>query len=236
MSERRIILAADGLKLADCLLLVGVLGSRLHAVKIHDLYDREGPGVIKQIKEAGARRVWVDAKLHDIPETVKNRAAAFADAGADILTVHVSGGPGMMAAARQSFPGELFGITVLTSLKEDQVQEIYGHSAIKVVGQFAAMAYQAALNGVVCSPKEVGILSADRLLKDLKFVIPGTRSAGVDAGDQARVDTPANAIKNGATYLVIGRQLTKALDPVEAIDALEAEIHGAMAEKIVEAT
>lgn len=221
----RIILALDGMELDACRALVGKVGSRVHAIKIHSLYDSVGPSVIDRLKDAGAPRVWVDAKLHDIPETVKHRAKAFADAGADMLTVHGSGGIDMMLAAAQAFPGEVIAITLLTSLRDQQAIQIYGHPPQQTAICLARLAAHADLPSVVCSPREVALIAREADLSHLNFIVPGTRSAGKDAGDQARVTTPAAAIKAGASKLVIGRQVTTAPDPVAALGELETEIN-----------
>lgn len=231
-AAKRIILALDGLSLEQALSLTRKVGNRVHAIKIHDLSDRHGPNAVGLLRDVGAQRVWVDAKLHDIPATVGNRAKAIAASGADMLTVHASGGRAMMEAARTSFPGEVYGITVLTSLSEEDGVVIYGWPIPTKVVEFALMAKNAGLHGVVCSPQEVALLSNAPELKGLKLVIPGTRSAGKATGGQARVDTPANAISAGATYLVIGRQVTQAADPVAALDELEAEIQAAHDETV----
>jgi orotidine-5'-phosphate decarboxylase len=213
------------MELDACLALVAEVGSRVHAIKIHSLYDSIGPSVIARLKDAGAQRVWVDAKLHDIPETVKLRAKAFAAAGADMLTVHASGGIDMMAAAAKAFAGEVIGITLLTSLSDQQAIQVYGHQPKDTAICLARLAAHAELPSVVCSPREVASIAAEKDLSRLNFIVPGTRSVGKAAGDQARVTTPGAAIKAGATKLVIGRQVTTAPDPVAALDELEAEIN-----------
>ncbi|KKU94337.1 MAG: Orotidine 5'-phosphate decarboxylase [Candidatus Jorgensenbacteria bacterium GW2011_GWA1_48_13] len=226
--ESRIILAAD-MSLGECLDLTHAIGERVYAVKVHDAYDSNGPTAVKMLREAGAMRVWVDAKLHDIPNTVKRRANAIADSGAQILTVHASGGIEMMQAAVGEFPFEVYAITVLTSLTEEEVHLAYGQPSKAAVLYLARLAKLAGVAGIVCSPKEVGILAKRPELKGMKFVVPGIRSAGKDKGDQERVDTPAAALKDGADYLVVGRQITQASDPVAALIELEAEISAALA-------
>ncbi len=220
----RIILAADELGLAQCLNLVSKIGARIYAVKIHNLFDLHGPKVIKQLRDAGARRIWVDAKLHDIPNTVKLRAAAIAKSEADILTVHASGGVDMMRAAKEGAPNmKIYAITVLTSLDDEQVKNIYGKtSALEQVLYLASMAGTAGLNGLVCSSREVGTLGP--IFEHMDRVVPGVRSAGKDAGDQKRIDTPAAAIKAGATHLVVGRQITQAVNPLAALNEIEMEV------------
>jgi orotidine-5'-phosphate decarboxylase len=214
--------------------LASKIGDRVHAVKVHNLYDAQGPTVVRQLHGAGAKRVWVDVKLHDIPNTVRLRARAIADSGADIITVHASGEIEMMMAAVDAFPFEVFAITVLTSLNEEQVHLLHGQPSKAAVLYLARLAKLAGVDGVVCSPKEVGILAKRPELKGMKIIVPGVRSVGKDAGDQQRVDTPGNAVKNGATYLVVGRQITQAKDPVAALDALEVELTEAEKETVVQ--
>jgi len=220
----RVILAADELSIEQCLGLASKIGSRVHAIKVHNAFDAQGPTIVQQLHDAGAERVWVDAKLHDIPNTVRLRAKAIADSGAEIITVHASGEIEMMMAAVEAFPYEVFAITVLTSLNEEQAHLLHGQPSKAGVLYLARLAKLAGVAGVVCSPKEVGILAKRPELKGMKFIVPGVRSVGKDAGDQQRVDTPLNAIKAGATHLVVGRQITQVSDPVAALDALEAEL------------
>lgn len=220
----RIIISADDLSLEQCLELARKVGDRVHAIKVHSAYDQYGPSIVRRLRDAGARRVWVDAKLHDIPHAVKLRAKAIAESGADILTVHASGEIDMMMAAVEAGPSEIYAITVLTSLDEERAHLLYGHPTKASALYLARLAKLAGVHGVVCSPKEVGILAKRPELIGLKRVTPGTRSPGKEAHDQARVETPAKAVESGSTDLVIGRQLTEARDPVEALEQIELEI------------
>ena len=126
LNEKRIILAADGLSLGQCLDLASEIGNWVYAIKIHSLYDQHGPTVVRGLLDAGANRVWVDAKLYDIPNTVKLRAQAIAESGADILTVHASGEVEMMMAAVEGGPAEVYAVTVLTSMSEEQAHLTFG--------------------------------------------------------------------------------------------------------------
>lgn len=221
---QRVILALDELTLDEALDLVSKISPRVYGVKVHNIVDQHGPSVVKQLLQAGARRVWVDAKLHDIPNTVRLRANAIMKSGADIITVHASGEIEMMIAAVEGgHPSKIFAVTVLTSLGEEQT-ELYGQSSKAAVLYFARLAKLAKVHGIVCSPQEVGVLSKRPELQGLEFVVPGIRSAGKDAGDQKRVGTPFTATKDGATCLVVGRQITQASDPIAALDELEQEI------------
>jgi orotidine-5'-phosphate decarboxylase len=233
VGRNRIILAADELNLDQGLGLVRSVGHKVYAVKIHNLWDVRGPTVVRQLLDAGAERVWVDLKLHDIPNTIRLRAKAVADAGANILTVHADGEIDMMMAAVNAFPGEIYAITVLTSLDEDQIHLLHGQPSKAAVLYRARLARLAGCAGVVCSPKEVELLAKRPELANLKLIVPGVRSADFhDVADQRRVDTPGTAIKSGATYIVVGRQITQANDPVDALEVLVAEVAGAEEEEI----
>lgn len=221
---RRIILAADELSLQECLELVAKLGDRVHAIKIHDIFDEHGPQVVRQLLDSGAPRVWVDAKLHDIPKTVERRAKAIAKSGAEILSVHASGEVDMMEAAVQAGPPTIFAVTVLTSHTEEQAHLTYGQPSKAGALYYARLAKLAGVQGVVCSPKEVGILAKRPELGGLRFITPGVRSPGKSVDDQKRVDTPVKAFELGASYIVVGRQVTLASDPSEALAQIEQEI------------
>ena len=224
MKESRIILAADELSLEQCLYLAAKIGNRVYAIKIHNLFDRHGRGVVRQLKKAGARRVWVDFKLHDIPNTVRLRAKVIAESGADILSVHASGEVEMMLAAVEAGPAEIYAVTVLTSLGEERAHLLNGHPSKAGALYLARLAKLAGVQGVVCSPKEVEILAKRSELQGLKFITPGIRSVGQAIDDQKRVDTPSSALASGATHLVIGRQIIQSINPVEALYKIEEEI------------
>jgi len=229
-----IILSPDGLEFEAVLELVSAVGHRLYGVKVHDLYDAYGPEVVARLREAGAARIWYDGKFHDIPNTVGLRARAVGKGaeprkGVDILTVHASGEIDMMMEAVKNGPEEVYAITVLTSLDGELTHLIYGQPPKAAVLYLARLAKLAGVQGVVCSAEEVAMLAKRPELQGLKFVVPGTRSAGKDAGDQKRTGTPAKAIEDGAHHLVIGRQVVKATDPLAALDELEEEITAALA-------
>jgi orotidine-5'-phosphate decarboxylase len=222
-TEDTVIVAADELPLADCLALARAIGPRVYAVKVHAAYDAEGPDIVARLKDAGARRIWVDAKLHDIPNTVRLRARAYADAGADIVSVHASAGVGAMRAARGAAPeAEIYAITVLTSLSEEEGLTIYGRPLDAAVQTLARLAQGAGVHGVVCSPREVALLRSE--LADMPLIVPGVRSTGKDTHDQKRVLTPARTLSAGARRIVVGRQITSAPDPAVALDELAVEI------------
>ena len=230
--ESKIILAADGMNFAECVNLVLAIGERLYAVKIHDLYDWYGPTVVQTLLNMGAPRVWVDAKLHDIPNTVRLRTKALVASGAEIVSVHASGGVEMMRAAVEAAgeKAEIYAVTVLTSLSVAEVMDTYGTAPDHAVCSLAVTAKKAEVQGIVCSPREVSVLADISDFQSMKLVVPGIRSDGKDTGDQKRVDTPYAAICAGADYLVIGRQVTQAPDPKAALKEIEDEIAPAFEE------
>ncbi len=229
-AESRINVALDRMGKLACVQLVSRVGARTYAFKIHSLWDIEGPGVVQVLKKEGAPRVWVDLKLHDTPDTVADRAKAVRDAGGDIVTVHAAGGVEMMMAAVENGPTEVYAITVLTSLSEEEAHLLTGQPAKAAVLTRARLAKLAGVTGIVCSPNEVSLLSKRPELKGLTRTTPGIRLAGQAAGQQVRFDTPEAAIKAGADRLVLGSAVTKAESPATAFDAIEAEIAKALQE------
>ena len=225
-TEKKVVLAADDFEKEELLELVKKIGPKVFCVKIHSLFDKFGPGIVKELQDAGAAKVWIDAKLHDIPNTVRLRAKAFADSGCNIITVHASGGVEMMKAAREGFgKGKIFAVTALTSLSDKDINNIYQSANAKdLVSRLAPLVVEAGMDGLVCSVAELELLHLNSSYSGLEFMVPGIRSAGVETGDQKRFDTPSNALKLGATYLVVGRQLTKVPDVLSALDSLELEI------------
>lgn len=217
-----VIPALDGLDFEKAKELVFELKNNVFAFKIHDLWDKKGPGVVKILKEFGAPRVWVDLKLKDIPQTVKNRAKAVKDAGGDIVTVMADGEIEMMMAAVETGL-EVYAVTVLTSLDEEQSHLTYGQPSKAAVLYLARLAQLAQVHGIVSSPKEVGMLKKRPELKTC-FITPGVRSSGKDAQDQKRIDTHKAAIEAGATHLVVGREITTATDPMAALENIWSQI------------
>ena len=230
----RICLALDGPTVADAYRLTRVVGEKCHAVKIHNLLDTEGGRrIVGALLNAGAKRVWVDAKLHDKPEAAAKRAAAIACYGTQIISVHASGGVAMMKAVVDRLNGSfgpgavsVWAITLLTSLDPKEVVRIYGkrRTPQEIVTELALMAKEAGVQGIVCSPWEVKLLSKHPNLRGLDLVTPGVRSLGANIDDQKRVDTPRRALDSGANFIVVGGQVTEAEDPVTAFNAVAEEI------------
>lgn len=185
------------------------------------LFVRHGPSVVERIAGEGAGRVFLDLKLHDIPAQVQGAVAAAGEVGADLLTIHASGGAAMLRAAAEARRGpmRLVAVTVLTSLSDSDVGELWpGQTAAGLAGRLAALAVRSGLDGIVLSPREVADVRAS-VPRDFWLVSPGIRPAGSigSADDQARTATPRGALQAGADLLVIGRPVTGARDPVQAL-------------------
>ena len=216
-----VIVALDFATGEEALGMVDALGSAGDFYKVGlELFSREGPGIVEALIQQD-KRVFLDLKLHDIPNTVSKAVAAAGELGVDFLTVHTTGGVPMMAAAAEAADGALtlLGVTVLTSMSVADVEAAWGRelgSLRDEVVRLAGLAKEAGVGGVVASPVEARSLK--RLMdSDLLVVTPGIRLGGDDHHDQARVTTPADAVDAGADYLVIGRSITRAPDPVEAL-------------------
>jgi orotidine-5'-phosphate decarboxylase len=203
-----------------------------------ELFAAEGP-VLARYLVARDDKVFLDLKFHDIPNTVRAAARQAAQLGVSVLNVHAAGGRKMMEAAREGAAEGarqidrprplLVAVTVLTSLGDDELGEIgITGGAEKAVLRLARLAQEAGLDGVVASPREVAALRGD-LGQDFVIITPGVRPAAAAAGDQVRVATPAAAVQAGADYLVVGRPITEAADPVAAADAIVAEMERALA-------
>ncbi len=202
-------------------------GPRVGLLKVGlEAYTRWGPACVELARRHG-RGIFLDLKLHDIPNTVAGATAAARDQGVDYLTVHAAGGPAMLAAAR-SAAGEdvrLLGVTLLTHLAADDLEALdLPGAARERVERWAALAAAGGCAGAVCSPREVALLR-ESLGPGFVLVTPGVRPAGlVAADDQRRTATPERALRDGSDILVIGRPLTRAADPEAALAQVLAEI------------
>jgi len=220
-------IALDGLAEPDALALARALSGRVWGFKLNDLLLRGGAEIVPRLKRYGG--VFCDPKLHDIPNTVANQVRALAEAGADLVTLHASGGLAMLRAARRACPSgtRLLGVTVLTAMPEDDVRRVYGRDTAAVAEALMRVACEAGLDGVVCSPLELALADRADPARRLLRVTPGVRpakGAPVQGDDQQRVQTPAEALKQGANLLVIGRPITAARDPVAAANIVLAEL------------
>jgi orotidine-5'-phosphate decarboxylase len=196
-----------------------------------ELFVAEGERAVEAVRQRGGR-IFLDLKLHDIPETVARAVQSARRIEAELLTVHTSGGYEMLTRAAQAAEGrvKILGVTVLTSLAQDDLRAEGIEATIpEMVRARARIAAKAGIAGLVCSSHEIE--AARGAAPGLLIVVPGIRpatGAGAAAGDQKRVATPASAIHNGADYLVVGRPLRDAPDPAKAFDALVAEVGAAL--------
>lgn len=225
----RLIVALDVPNASEARRLIEQIGDGAGIYKIgKQLFTVEGPQLVRDLVASG-RRVFLDLKFHDIPNTVAGAVAAAGQLGVSMLTVHASGGSKMLKAAVDAAGNgpEVLAVTVLTSISNEELQEIGMAGRVRdQVLRLAALARAAGCRGVVASPNEVAELRRE-LGSGFDIVTPGVRPAGADKGDQARVATPAEAIFAGATYLVVGRPITGATDPAAAARSVVAEIENA---------
>jgi len=228
----RLIVALDFPSAAAALDHVDRLEGRCQWFKVGlELYLAAGPGIVDSLL-ARSFEVFLDLKLHDIPNTVAGAVRSVSSLGASLLTVHAAGGPAMLAAAAEAAATtpnapRLLAVTVLTSMDAAQLAAVgvYASAAAHVL-RLARLAASAGIDGLVCSPEEVPQLRAELGDSGL-LVVPGIRPEGGALGDQRRVATPASAIASGASMLVVGRPITQAANPAAAFDAILAEMAGA---------
>lgn len=225
----QIIIALDFANIERVRALVAQLDPRRCRLKIgKELFTHAGPSIVAELQARGFD-VFLDLKFHDIPSTVARACQAAADLGVWMVNVHASGGRKMLEAARDALskaqrPPLLIAVTVLTSLDVTDLQEIgWPGSVENNVLLLAQLSRRTGLDGVVCSPREVALLRA-QFEPDFKLVTPGIRPAGVGLNDQSRTLTPRQALDAGANYLVIGRPITGADDPLAALAAIEIEM------------
>lgn len=220
----RVIVALDVPGVIEAIDLVDRIGDRCDFYKIgSELFTAAGPGVVARVRERG-HDVFLDLKLHDIPNTVERAARSAAALGVALLTVHASGGDAMLRAAVAG-AGEhcgILGVTVLTSLDARALGSAWGREVASVeseVLRLAGLVHRAAAHGVVCSAWEASAV-LERYGPDLHVLVPGIRLEGGSTHDQARVATPGDAVRAGARYLVLGRAVTRAADPREALERI----------------
>ena len=225
----RLIVALDFPSSAEALNLVDSLEGRCQWFKVGlELYLATGGAIIPQLRDRGFD-VFLDLKLHDIPNTVAGAIRSVSPLGASLLTVHAAGGPAMLAAAAEAAAAiphapRLLAVTVLTSMNAPQLKAIgIVDSPAAQVLRLARLATGTGIAGLVCSPEEAGLLRSELGPLPL-LVVPGIRPAGAAAGDQQRIATPAAALASGASMLVIGRPITQASDPASALDNILMEM------------
>lgn len=217
-SQNPALALADQLDPAKCRLKVG-----------KELFTRSGPELVKSLQGRGFD-VFLDLKFHDIPNTTSAAVAAAADLGVWMVNVHASGGEKMMVACRErleSFGADkplLIAVTVLTSMSDSDLAGIgITDSAEAHVSRLATLTKNCGLDGVVCSAQEAPRLKAEQGA-EFQLITPGIRPLTADKGDQQRIMTPTDALKAGSDYLVIGRPITQAPDPLAALEAIHAEV------------
>jgi orotidine-5'-phosphate decarboxylase len=240
-SKDRLAVALDLPNEHEALKLVDSLGQTCQWFKVGmELYYASGNSIVNQLRDRGFS-IFLDLKLHDIPNTVAGAVRSAAQAGASLLTIHASGGAAMMRAAAEaaSAPGfpRLLAVTVLTSMDASQLAGIgITASPAEQVLRLTKLAQAAGINGMVCSPEEVDLLRKETG-PDTLLVIPGIRPSGgatqgVFGDDQKRIATPAHAVAHGASMLVVGRPITRAHNPAQAAQAILDEIEQASTEKL----
>ncbi|RJK96749.1 orotidine-5'-phosphate decarboxylase [Vallicoccus soli] len=219
--------ALDAPDLATAVRWARAVGPHVSTVKVGlELFLRHGHEAVTACREAsGGRAVFLDLKLHDIPNTVAGAARAVAELEPAYLTVHASGGPAMVAAAAGALPRtRVVAVTVLTSLGEDDLARVgLAGPALDAAVRLAVLSVRAGARAIVCSPREVAAVRA-AVPAGTTLITPGVRPAGAAAGDQQRVATPEQALADGADLLVVGRPLTGADDPGAAAAALAASL------------
>lgn len=234
-SQSPIFCALDTPSTPDALAQAKTLKGHVAGIKLGlEFFLANGPKAIVEMSGAGLP-IFLDLKLHDIPNTVAGAVRSLAPLGVDILTIHTQGGENMMRAAVDSAfeaaaklaikPPKIIGVTILTSLDNKDLTKIGVNRGVEeqVVG-LASLAKESGLDGVVCSPKEIGAIR-NNIGSDFKLIVPGIRPEGATVGDQKRVLTPKEAVNAGADILVIGRPITQAKSPADAAIAINESLN-----------
>ncbi len=222
--EQRIVIPLDGVSKTKALEIAARLKGHVWGFKVNDLLVAHGVSIVTELKQFGG--VFADPKLYDIPNTVLNSTKALADAGADLITVHASGGREMIkSAVKGAGSAKILAVTILTSYDEPSAKEVFGRDINSLVRSFALLAAESGAHGIVSSPQELELLSKESQLASLMKVTPGVRPSWyVTKDDQVRVLTPREAVELGADLLVIGRPITGHDDPVVAARMVQDEI------------
>ena len=232
----QLIVALDRDSLEEALPLVDAAGDSVQWYKIgSQLFCKEGPAAVKALKERG-KKVFLDLKFHDIPNTVANAVANGIAMGADMINVHACGGEEMMTRAveagiKNAPSGTnplVIAVTVLTSMNGEALKQVLNYDNCTPAGHvkhLAKLAKTSGMNGVVCSAHEIDVIR-ESCGKDFVLVVPGIRPTGAAVGDQKRVMTPGEAAAKGADFIVVGRPVLQAENPAEAAKAIQAELAG----------
>lgn len=229
MKDSRIIVALDFSSEKQVLDFMAQLDPSMCKLKVgKELFTLTGPALVRQLVDKGFD-VFLDLKFHDIPNTVARACKVAADMGVWMLNVHALGGRNMLLAAREALETSekrplLIAVTILTSMGQQDLQEIglSGNPEHNVL-RLAALTKEAGLDGVVCSSREVTRLRQAQG-ETFTLVTPGIRPAGSEAGDQKRIMTPMDALRAGSNYLVIGRPITQAADPIQKLTTINSEL------------
>ena len=234
--SERILCALDTISTEDACALAGSLGPHVGGVKLGlEFFGANGPQGFRQVAKAH-QNIFLDLKLHDIPNTIAKAVHSLMPLRPSIMTVHTAGGQTMMAAAAKAATEAseevgckrplIVGVTILTSLDNDDLSAVGYQNRLSIqVVKMARLAKDSGLDGVVCSPHEIKLIK-EACGKDFKLVVPGIRPTGSAKGDQKRIMTPSEAVDLGADFLVIGRPITQATEPVAAAQAIAEEING----------
>ena len=229
-----LIVALDVNSRAEAEAKVRLLGDAVNFYKIGlELFTAEGPDVVKAVKAFG-KKVFLDLKFHDIPRTVERAVTSGGKLGVDLMTIHSVGGKAMIRAAADAAAAfgsdgpKILAVTVLTSLDASDLADIgvAGRTPAEQVQAMGRLALGNGAAGIVCSPKEVRAMR-EILGPSALLVTPGVRPAGAAVGDQKRVATPGEAVRDGSTHLVVGRPILASDDPVAAARAIAAEMAAA---------
>lgn len=231
-SRDRLIVALDVPNAAEAQRLVNTVGDAASTFKVgKQLFTAEGPQIVRDLVASG-RKIFLDLKFHDIPNTVAGAVRSACELRVSMLTVHASGGADMLKAAAEAARAAesrplVLAVTVLTSMTERDLQDLGISGTVQSqVLRLAALALDQGVGGVVASAHEARELRRE-LGTGFRIVTPGVRPAGSNAGDQARVVTPADAIKAGATHIVVGRPISGASEPARAAMAIVDEMNAA---------
>jgi orotidine-5'-phosphate decarboxylase len=235
--EERIIIALDVPTFDEATDLMDKLGDRARSLKVgSQLFTSVGPDIIREIKRRG-KKLFLDLKFHDIPNTVARASEAATELGVDIFNVHVSGGLEMMRGAAQATKAKaselgiekpiVLGVTILTSIDEPMFQNVLGscNSLKDQIVHMAKLAQQAGMDGVVASPQEIRLIR-EACGEDFVVLTPGVRPEWASSDDQKRTMTPVEAFKAGADYVVIGRPIYRAPEPADVLERILKQLEG----------
>jgi len=229
--RHRLIVALDVSSAAAARKIVAAVGDSAHIYKVGmQLYTAEGPSIVRDLVASG-RRVFLDLKYHDIPNTVGGAVREASQLGVSLMTVHAAGGSKMLRAAAEAATSDgpiVLAVTVLTSLDDNELNKIGVRGGVTdQVLRLAALALASGCRGIVASAREASALR-EELGPDFVIVTPGVRPAGSGKDDQARVVTPSEAIEAGATHIVVGRPITEAEDPGAEARAILGQLSGSL--------